>query len=140
MHNNVDEINESLNIKLDSEDSILTFLNDLYAYSIKQSYLTNEGDLFYASNFDFHFKIAPPFVNKVNSVGSGDSFVAGITYGWYKDLTFEESLKLGSSLGAANAARFDVCNITMKEADEFLSRVEVETVGKKMKLLDVKPR
>lgn len=140
LHNNIDEINQSLKTNLDTEESIISFLNDLYSNGIKQSYITNGGEAFYASNFDFHFRIMPPSVKIVNSTGSGDSFVAGIVYGWYKDLTFEESLKLGTSLGAVNATRIDVCNILPKETDEFLPRVEVETIGKKMKLLDVKPR
>lgn len=140
LHNNLDEITNSLGIKLDCEENILSFLNQLYSNGIKQSYLTNGSEAFYASNFDFHFKIKPPYVKSINPTGSGDSFSAGIIYGWYKDLTFEEALKLGTSLGAANAARFDVCNISLPDSDKFLSRVEVEAIGKKMKLLDVTPR
>jgi 1-phosphofructokinase family hexose kinase len=140
LHNNLEEITKSLGTKLDSEESILSFLNQLYSNGIKQSYLTNGSEAFYASNFDFHFKIKPPIVKSINPTGSGDSFSAGIIYGWYKDLTFEDALKLGTSLGAVNAARFDVCKVSLPESDEFLPRVEVEAIGKKMKLLDVTPR
>ncbi len=140
LHNNLDEIKKSYTEIQNSEESILSFLDYLYSNGIKQSYITNEGGIFYASNFDFHFKISPPSVKAISSTGSGDSFTAGIVYGWHKDLTFEESLKLGTSLGALNAARFDVSNITLNEADELLSRVDVQTIGKKMKILDVTPR
>lgn len=140
LHNNVDEIKKSLNQTLDSEESIISFLDQLYSNRIKQSYITNEGKVFYASNFDFHFKIIPPCLKAISSTGSGDSFTAGIVYGWHKDLTFEESLKLGTSLGAANAARFDVSNVTRKDCEELIPRVDIQTVGKKMKILDVTPR
>jgi tagatose 6-phosphate kinase len=140
IHNNVDELEKSLKLTLDSEESIVSFLNQLYSYGIKQSYITDEGKDFYASNFDFHFKIKPPSIKTISSTGSGDCFTAGIVYGWHKNLTFEESLKLGTSLGAANAARFDVGNISAKESDEILSRVSVKPIGKKMKIIDVTPR
>jgi len=140
LHNNINEVNSSLKLTLNSEVSILSFQEQLYTSGIKQIYLTDGDKVFYASNFDFHFKIKPPKIKYIDSTGSGDSFLAGIVYGWHRDLTFEESLKLGTSLGAVNASRFDVCNITLKESEEFIPRVEVETVGKKMKILDVTPR
>ena len=140
LHNNIDEISNSLNLKLDSETDILSFMDLLYSNGIKQSYITNEQHAFYASNFDFHFRVDPPGIKNFSSTGSGDSFIAGIIYGWHKDLTFEESLKLGTSLGALNASRAEVCNVSLQESEEFIPRVAFETIGKKMKILDVTPR
>ena len=140
LHNNLDELRNSLSLKLDSEESILSFMDELYKKGIKQSYLTNAEKEFYASNFDFHFRVRPPKVKTFDSTGSGDSFMGGIIYGWHKDLTFEEGLKLAVSLGAMNASREDVSNVPLKDADELMSKVEVIPIGKKMKTLDVTPR
>ncbi len=140
LHNTIDELRDSLKIKLDSEDTLLSFMDGLYKKGIKQSYLTNAEKVLYSSNFDFHFKVTPPEVKTFDSTGSGDSFMAGIIYGWHNDLTFEGGLKLAVSLGALNASREDVGNVPLKDADELTSLIEVVPIGKKMKTLDVTPR
>ncbi len=140
LHNNIDELRNSLDIELNSEDSILSLMNGLYKKGIKQSYLTDAKKVFYSSNFDFHFRVTPPSVKTFDSTGSGDSFMAGIIYGWHNDLTFEEGLKLAVSLGALNASRKDVSNVPRNDAEELMSMIEVVPIGKKMKTLDVTPR
>jgi tagatose 6-phosphate kinase len=140
MHNNIDELQRYLGIELNSEERIINFLEELYSSGIKQSYITDAKNIFYSSNFDFHFRVTPPAVKTVDSTGSGDSFVAGIIYGWHNDLTFEEGLKLATSLGAVNASRFDVSDISLKDADGLLKGVDVSAIGKKMKTVDVTPR
>ena len=140
LHNNVNELHDSLGVELRSEENILRLLDSLYSNGIKQSYITDSEKIFFASNFDFHFRVKPPRIKTIDSVGSGDSFVAGIVYGWYNDLTFEEGLKLATSLGAVNASRFDVSSVILKHTDEVVHRVTVTAIGKKMKTLDVTPR
>ncbi|HEY6626877.1 MAG TPA: PfkB family carbohydrate kinase, partial [Ignavibacteriaceae bacterium] len=80
IHNNIDEIKSSLGLELQSESNQLDFLNMLYKKGIKQAYITDSGNPFYASNFDFHYKVSPPKIKVVDSTGSGDAFVAGIVY------------------------------------------------------------
>lgn len=140
IHNNLDELQKSLNAELKSEENILTFLDKMYAAGIKQAYITDAEKVFYASNFDFHFKVKPPVVKAVDSTGSGDSFMAGIIYSWHNDLTFADGLKLATSLGAANASRYEVSNIILKDTDELIRNIDISVIGKKMKTLDVSPR
>ena len=139
IHNNVTEIENSLNISLNSEKDKIDFMNYLYGKGIKQSYLTNGELKAYASNFDFHYEIEVPKIDTVDSTGSGDGFVAGIAYSLHNDLTFEEGLVFASSIGALNARRLEVCNIGMNEIEEFKTSVRVSHIGKKMKTLDVTP-
>lgn len=140
LHNNIDELQKSLGTDLNSEESILNLLDILYSYGIKQAYITNAEKNFYASNFDFHFKVTVPSLKSIDSTGSGDCFTAGIIYSWHHDLTFENGLKFATSLGAVNASRYDTGNVTLKDADGLKSQVEVTAVGKRMKTLDVTPR
>lgn len=140
VHNNVEEIESSLSIKLKDEKDKLEFLDSLYGYRIKQSFLTDGGHDFYSSNFDFHYKITVPKIDLVDSTGSGDSFVAGIAHGWHHNLTFEEQVKFAVALGSANAETFDVANVSKKKAEELVKLVEVFPVGKKMKIIDDSPR
>jgi len=140
LHNTVEEVEKSLGIKLKSEKSTLSFLDHLYQKGIKQAFITNGEHPVYVSNFDYHFKIAPLYVEAVHPTGSGDAFVAGVVYGWHHDFVFEETCRLASALGSLNAARLDVCAVDFDTAMECQKQIVVEPVGKKMKLLDDWPR
>jgi tagatose 6-phosphate kinase len=139
LHNNIDEVENSLKISLRSENQVIDHLKFLSVKNIKQAYITDGINHSYSSNFDFIFKVKNPEVNTIDSTGSGDSFVAGIIYGWHNNLPFEESLVLASSLGAANASKYDVCNVTLEEANAVKNKIKVIPLGKKMRLIDVKP-
>ena len=140
VHNNVDEVRNSLSVKLIDEKDKIEFLDSLYKYGIKQVYLTDGAKDFYSSNFDFHYKITVPKIETVDSTGSGDSFVSGIVHGWHYNSTFDEQVKFAVSLGAANARVFDVCNVKKDDVDDFPENVEVTPVGKKIKIIDDSPR
>jgi 1-phosphofructokinase family hexose kinase len=139
IHNNIDEINNSLNLKLQGDDEKISFLNSLYEKNIKQAYITEGAKPFFASNFDYHFRIQAPMVSAVDSTGSGDAFTAGLAYGWQNDLIFEDTLKTAAALGAANAATFEVCNLAVNDYIDLRDFVIITPVGKKMKVVDVTP-
>lgn len=139
VHNNYDEILNSLKISLNDQKEIISFMDFLYGKGIKRSFLTDGANPFYASNFNYHFKIIPPPINGIDSTGSGDSFVAGIIYGWHNNLVFEDSLKMATALAAVNAASFEVSNVDLKEAELLFDQIRIENVGKKIKLLDDSP-
>ncbi len=140
IHNNLDEINNSLGLNLKSDDDKIGFLNSLYEKNIKQAYITDGANPFFASNFDFHFKVEVPVVNMVDPTGSGDAFTAGIAMGWENDFIFEENLRTATALGAANAATFDICNLGVDDYLGLKDSVIISPVGKKMKPIDVTPR
>lgn len=139
VHNNIAEVEDTFNISLKDEKSKLEYLDSLYKKNIKQVYLTDDENPFYASNFDFHFKIIPPQINKVDSLGSGDSFTAGIIYAWHNNLTFEAGLKIASALGAVNAKRTDTSNVNFNETQKLIDNIVVNSVGKKTIKIDVTP-
>jgi len=139
VHNNVEEIQKSLGLTLKSEADHIQLLGMLYEKGVKQAYFTNAGEPFYASNFDFHFKVTLPEINNVDSTGSGDAFVAGVAYGWHNKFTFEQQLRLASALGACNAKSVEVCDIEMKEADTLVEKIQIEALGKRFKEINDTP-
>ena len=139
IHNNKDEIQNSLGIKLESESDYMNFLNSLYEKGIKQAYITNSAYTFYASNFDFHYKIIPPEVNAVDSTGSGDAFVAGIVFGWHNKFTFHQQLLFATALGALNAKSTEVCEIDLADAVLLQEKIQIEEIGKKLKQINDSP-
>jgi fructose-1-phosphate kinase PfkB-like protein len=139
VHNNVEEIRSSLNMNLERESDYIELLNFLYSKGVKQAYITNSDESFYASNFDFHYKITPPEISTVDSTGSGDAFVAGIIYGWHNKLNFENQARLATGLGACNAASLEVCDVKIEDAQLISDKILVEPVGKKIKQIDDLP-
>ncbi len=84
IHNNLSEIEDSKGLNLKSEKEIIEYLNHLYEKNIKSVFLTNGSNNFYASNFNYIYKIKPLKIQDMDSTGSGDSFVAGIINGLVK--------------------------------------------------------
>ena len=139
IHNNVDEVERSLNISLHDENEKLNFLQELYSKNIKLSFLTDGANPVYAGKFNFHYKIVPPEVKVLDSTGSGDAFVAGIAYGLENALVFDEFVKIAVALGAANSTMLETCEVTFEQMEKYAEHVEVMTVGKKMKIINDTP-
>ena len=139
IHNNLSEINNSLGVKLENEKSVVDYLNHLYLKNIKRVYLTNGSNNFYASNFDYIYKIRPLEIQEFDATGSGDSFVAGIVNGWLNSDLFEDSLKFATAVAGLNAATFEVSGVILEDVIKFKDKVEVLPVGKKTKTIDDSP-
>jgi tagatose 6-phosphate kinase len=139
VHNNIEEVTNSLNLVLRSEKDKIKFLQSLYNKGIKQVFFTDGENNYYASNFDFHYKVRVPKITGIDSTGSGDAFVAGITCGWHNNLVFKDQVKLATALGAANAKVFDVCNVSFNDASKLAESVVIHPVGKQIKIIDDKP-
>jgi 1-phosphofructokinase family hexose kinase len=139
IHNNIDEIRVSLDLKLENEADNINFLDMLYKKGVKQAYITDGGNPICASNFDFHYKVTPPKIKAVDSTGSGDAFVSGIVYGWHNKFTFEQQLRFATALGAFNANSFEVCNVEIKDAESLVEKIKIESIGKKPKIINDHP-
>jgi tagatose 6-phosphate kinase len=71
------------------------------------------------------WEATPPAVATVNSLGSGDSLVAGIAWAWRHGATPREALAWGVACGAANAAVWDPGGFTHEEAEGLLPAVRL---------------
>ncbi len=139
VHNNITELQNSLNIDLSAEENKIDFLKHLYAKGIKMAFLTDGQNEIYASKFDYHYRITPPKVKTIDTTGSGDSFVAGIIFGLHHSLVFDEFVKIAAALGAANAAKLETCNVTEDEYRKYINGIQIQPIGKKMKIIDDSP-
>ena len=139
IHNNKDEVENSIGLLLSDEKNKLDYLRDMYSKNIKMIFLTDGAGLIYASKFDFLYTIEPPKINAVDPTGSGDAFVAGIAYGLENSFLFEEFVKIAAALGAANATSLKTCEVTKDEMHLLVDKVKVKTTGKKMKIIDDSP-
>lgn len=139
VHNNVSEVEESLGISLKRETEKVDYLDHLYKKGIKLAFLTDGPNPFYASKYDFHYRIIPPYINEFDSTGSGDAFAAGLVYGLENSLVFEDFVKIAVALGAANASMLETCRVSKEIMDRYISGINIEPIGKRMKLIDDSP-
>lgn len=139
IHINVEEAEKSFGISLKDEKEKTEFLKKLYSQRIKLIFLTDGPDCAYAAKFNFAYKICPPKVKTMDPTGSGDAFVAGISFGLENSLVFDEFAKTAAALGAANAAKWETCSVSQDELNRYLDQVKIEPIGKKMKIIDDSP-
>lgn len=106
---NLQEIEEIFNVKLRSREEILK-----YAGKLRESGARNvivslgaEGALLYSEEGKTYYEKALDG-KVINTVGAGDSMVAGFLTGYLKDKNYELALKLGSASGAATAFSDDL--------------------------------
>lgn len=75
------------------------------------------------------FQAVVPKIDAVNSVGCGDSMIAGFAIGLLKNIPMIDTIKLASAISAANALRIETGFFIKKDMEELLTKIEVITVG-----------
>lgn len=116
------ELAEAFGVELKNEEDIITYarkLQEMGAQNVLISLgengailLTHDGDVISAP---------VPAGTALNTVGAGDSMVAGFLAGYIKTKDVKQALKLGVAAGSATA--FSTWLATKDEIDELLSRL-----------------
>ncbi|MDP4095048.1 MAG: 1-phosphofructokinase [Bacillota bacterium] len=68
----------------------------------------------------------PPKLTAVNTIGSGDSMVAGMAAGIIRDYSPENMFKLGMACAAANTQFKEIGYITVELVEKYMSEIKVE--------------
>ncbi|MBP7687287.1 MAG: 1-phosphofructokinase family hexose kinase [Thermoflexales bacterium] len=79
-----------------------------------------------AANRDQIWHIQPPQVTIKSAVGSGDSTLAGITFGLTRGFAFEDAVKYGVAAGTANALTVGAGHFSVADFENVLGQVTVE--------------
>ncbi len=98
------ELGEIFGVVLESDEQIIEYakkLQDMGARNVLVS-MAGDGALLAAENGEV-WKQRPPEGTVVNSVGAGDSMVAGFLAGYLAGGSYEKALKLGTAAGSATA-------------------------------------
>lgn len=74
------------------------------------------------------YQAVPPKVEVVNTIGAGDSSVAGFIYGLSKGLELKEALVWATAAGTATTLRRGTALARREDAERIVPGVEVETV------------
>lgn len=98
------ELGEMFGIILESDEQIIEYakkLQDMGACNVLVS-MAGDGAILVDENGEV-WKLLPPKGVVVNSVGAGDSMVAGFLAGYLKSGSYEKALRLGTAAGSATA-------------------------------------
>ena len=121
---NRDELGEIFEDEIDSDEKIVKYARKLIDQGAENVIVSlgKDGSFFVDSNIVYKAK---PIEGKlINSVGSGDSMVAGYIYGYMKGLSKLDSYKLAVACGSATAFSPDIAEKEL--IYKILEKVEVE--------------
>ena len=98
------ERGEMFGVTLESDDEIAEYARKLQEMGARNVLVSMAGDgAILVTEDGSVLKQLPPAGEVVNSVGAGDSMVAGFLAGYLKTGSYEEALKLGTAAGSATA-------------------------------------
>ena len=121
------ELAEMFNVELNSTEDVVFYarkLKEMGAQNVLIS-MGKDGALLVTENDEvFASSVAKGEV--VNSVGAGDSMVAGFIAGYLKSNSYEEALRLGAASGGATAFSSDLA--TREFIDKLVNEIKIEKI------------
>ena len=122
---NQHELGDIFGVTLSSREEVIPYarkLKDMGAVNVLIS-MGGKGAVLIADDDKVYMADAPQGVLK-NSVGAGDSMVAGFLTGWLSTHSYENAFKMGVATGSASA--FSDKLATREEVDELIKNVDVK--------------
>lgn len=123
---NKEELGDLFKVKIDSLEEVLFYgkqLLNLGAENVIVS-LGKEGAVLL--NKDMQYLASAPLGKAVNTVGAGDSLIAGFLSKYIDDRNLLEAFRYGVATGSATAFSMDLCN--KHEVDPLLSEVKLKEI------------
>ena len=121
------ELAEMFNVELNSTEDVVFYarkLKEMGAQNVLIS-MGKDGALLVTENDEvFASSVAKGEV--INSVGAGDSMVAGFVAGYLKSNSYEEALRLGAASGGATAFSSDLA--TREFIDKLVDEIKIEKI------------
>lgn len=121
------ELGEIFGVKLKNRSEVVPYaktLQDKGARNVLVS-LAGEGAVLVAEDGNV-YECEAPHINVVNSVGAGDSMVAGFIAGWIENGSYMNALKYGTACGSATASMEGL--VTQESFDSLKSQVIVNLI------------
>lgn len=122
---NCDEAQQLTGIYPKTTNDVKTFLRFLKEKGVTVPFVSlgKNGSATLINDKYYHFKI--PSVTVVNSVGSGDSTVAGIAVGICRNLPIIDAIRLGMASGIANTQFQQTGLVTTDLVEKFYKQIDV---------------
>ena len=122
---NIDEIRMLTGKHCDDIQDIINAAREIHAKGVEIVTVSLGGDGSIAVGDEGIFRARVPKINAVNTVGCGDSMIAGFALGLSKGLSLPETLKLASAISAAAAMREETGFFAMEDMEKLLPQIEI---------------
>ena len=120
-------LEETFNTKIETKEEIIIYAKKLQEKGAKNVLISLGGDgaILLTEKNEVYYSNTPK-EQVINTVGAGDSMVAGFVAGYLKKQDYKEALKLGIASGSATA--FSAGLALKEEIDELLKQITIEKI------------
>ena len=120
---NIHELRDMFGEKLKTKQEIVEKCKYFLDRGVKNVILSRGGDGALFVNKDFVLEASVPKGKLINSIGAGDSMVAGFVAGFVKGMTIEDAFKLAVASGSATAYSYGMAEKDL--VDKLYSEIEI---------------
>lgn len=122
---NIDEIQTLAGRKIADKREIIEIAKDIHKQGIKYVVVSlgKDGSIVVADSIVYQVKV--PKIEAVNTVGCGDSMIAGFALGLDAGLSIEKCIRHASAISAANALRMETGFFIKQDYDEIYPNIEI---------------
>jgi 1-phosphofructokinase family hexose kinase len=128
---NLDELSLLCGYKIEAnnDDAVISALNSLDKYKVEiiAVSLGKEGSIIKSPQGVY--KATPPKVNVCNTIGCGDSYLAGLIYGFNTGKTMEETIRIATAVSAATAESSLSVGFDKTRANQLIDKCYVKKIG-----------
>lgn len=120
------ELGDLFDVTIQSIDDVIHYAGKIHEQGVENVVVSmaGEGALLYTESGIYLAKA--PKGDVKNSVGAGDSLVAGFLAGYVKSTNSQEALQYGIASGSATAFSYDLCQ--KAHVDHLLEQVHIEKI------------
>ena len=122
---NIDVIRMLTGKRCDDISEIIEAARAIHERGVKIVAVSLGADGSLAVGDDGIFRARVPKIDAVNTVGCGDSMIAGFALGLSKGLPLEETLRLASAISAAAPMREETGFFVMEDMEKLLPQIEI---------------
>ncbi len=125
---NMDEIQMLTGKSLDTQEALIEAAITIQQSGIELVVISrgSEGSLIVCN--EGVYQAIVPKIDAANTVGCGDSMIAGFAVGFARGMSMEESIKLASAISAANAMRMETGFFVKQDMQELLPQITVQKI------------
>jgi tagatose 6-phosphate kinase len=126
---NIDEIRMLTGRELNSREDLIKAALELRKSGIEVVVISCGADGSLIACEEGVYQAVVPKIEAVNTVGCGDSMIAGFAAGFSRGLPMAETIKLASAISAANAMRMETGFFMPKDMEALLPQIKVEKLN-----------
>lgn len=123
---NTDEMMQLLGRTIHSEEDVVRAALELQERGVENIVISLGKDGAVAVCKEGIFRCKTPDIPVINTVGCGDSMIAGLAVGMSRHLSMQETLRLAMAVSTANALTMQTGNFRKEDLETLLTQVQVE--------------